>query len=150
MARSVSAVPPLAAGYLYVRRRMAATEVTGGAKASGASCRTVASTVARLAVLVGTRCGRSVPTRTRIHGKCPLVAAARGVTKLKVGAGCPSRTRVVSARCACSSGQAHSHALRANVVLVHTEDHEQKASNCFARNGRFNLEALWHAIGADA
>jgi len=50
--------PPLMSN---VRRRMAATEMTGRANPSGASGRTVASTVARLAVLVATRCGRSVP-----------------------------------------------------------------------------------------
>jgi len=33
---------------------------------------------------------------------------------------------------------------------MHTEGHEHKAGNSFGRNGRFNLEALWHAIAHDA
>jgi len=45
---------------------MAATAVTGKPNASGASSNAVASTNARLAVLVATRCGRSVP-----HGREP-------------------------------------------------------------------------------
>ena len=87
--------PPLMSN---VRRRMAATEATGRTNASGASCRTVASTVARLAVLVATRYGRSVP-----HGREPTGSALSSPRRAvlpnwKAGAGCPSSTRVVSAR----------------------------------------------------